>query len=151
MEKHLELLRITRANFLKKVEGLSIEQLNVIPTGLNNSIAWNLGHVIVTQQLLCYKLSGVACKVSDAMIDKYRKGTKPTASIDAEEIEQLKVLMFETIDWLKADLADGIFTNYKTYPTSFGVTLTSIEDGIVFNNMHEAMHYGNVIVMEKLV
>ena len=151
MKNHLDLLRITRNNFLKKIEGLSLEQLNVIPEGLNNSIAWNLGHVIVTQQLLCYRLSGLACKVSDEMIDKYRKGTKPTNVTSAAEIEQLKSLMIETIDLLKEDLEKGIFENYKTYPTSFGTTLTSIEDGVVFNNIHEAMHYGNVIVIEKLV
>ena len=39
----------TRANAIAAIEGLSNEQLNEIPEGFSNNIAWNLGHILVTQ------------------------------------------------------------------------------------------------------
>ena len=151
MSYHFDLLKRIRANFLNKIADLTTEQLNHTPEGLGNNIAWNLGHLVATQQLLCYRLAGVPCRVSDAVIDKYRKGTAPTEKIEAAEIEELKKLLIDTIEWTIEDFNNGLFKNYKTYPTSFGVTLTSSEDALSFNNIHEGMHYGNVIVMEKLV
>jgi hypothetical protein len=29
--------------------------------------------------------------------------------------------------------------------------LSSVEDGIIFNNMHEAMHFGFMIALKKMV
>ena len=151
MEKHFELLKITRENVLGMTEGLTNEQLNKIPENFSNNIAWNLGHLVATQQLLCYALSGNETKVPADFINKYRKGSKPEGNISDEEIQFIKTQMFELIESTKADLAKGIFKNYKTYTTSFNATLESIEDAISFNNMHESMHLGSIIALKKLV
>ena len=52
-------IRRNRELFLELVNSLSIEQLNKIPEGFNNNIAWNFGHIVVTTQTLCYVRSGV--------------------------------------------------------------------------------------------
>ncbi|MCB0460976.1 MAG: DinB family protein, partial [Flavobacteriaceae bacterium] len=57
MEKQVEILKANRKGILSLIEGLSIMQLNKIPQGFKNNIAWNVAHLLVTQQLLCYKLS----------------------------------------------------------------------------------------------
>jgi hypothetical protein len=57
------------------IQGYTLEQLKV-PEGFNNNIIWNIAHVIVTQQILVYKLSGLPMIVTDEMVEKYRKGTK---------------------------------------------------------------------------
>jgi hypothetical protein len=46
---------------VKSVAALDLAQLNIVPDGFNNSIAWNIAHILVTQQLLHYKLSGKDC------------------------------------------------------------------------------------------
>ena len=151
MDRHFELLKITRENCLRLAEGLTNEQLNKIPENFNNNIAWNLGHIVATQQLLCYALSGNETRVSADFINKYRKGSKPEGNISDEEIQFIKEQMFSLISQTKEDLAKGTFKTFKTYPTSFGVTLGSIEDAIQFNNMHESMHLGSIIALKKLV
>ena len=55
---------------------LTIEELNKIPEGFNNNIIWNFGHVIVSQQIICYKLSNQPLKVSDEYVNKICKGHK---------------------------------------------------------------------------
>ncbi|MEZ4883156.1 MAG: DinB family protein [Chitinophagales bacterium] len=148
MKKQFKLLEATRKNLLDAVKDMTLEQLNHIPMGFNNNLIWNMGHVLVTQQLLCYALAGVACKVDNAMIAKYRKGTKPTEAVEAEEVVFIKQRMVETIEETKSDVAAGNFKNFNEYPTSYGITLHSLEEAIEFNNLHEAMHFGYVLALK---
>lgn len=144
-------LEKTRTNILKVLESYSIEQLNTIPEGFNNNLIWNFGHVVITQQLLCYGLSGLPLNIPKEIVDKYRKGSKPTDFIDKAEFELLKKWTFELIEKTKIDYANGVFKTYKTYPTSFNVMLNSIEEAISFNNVHEGLHFGSVLAIRKLV
>jgi hypothetical protein len=57
------------------IQGYTLEQLNKVPR-VSTTIILNIAHVIVTQQILVYKLSGLPMIVTDEMVEKYRKGTK---------------------------------------------------------------------------
>lgn len=151
MGKSITISRQTRRNFIELIDSLSIEQLNEIPTGLNNNIAWNFGHIVVTQQLLCYSLAGLSPKMDASLIAKYRKGAKPDDFIDAEEINTLKSLSYSLLDELENDLKTTIFSNYKPYPTSYGFELTNIDDAVSFFAIHESMHYGIALTVKKMV
>jgi uncharacterized damage-inducible protein DinB len=151
MDKIFDIIRQTRANFIALVQGLSLEQLNKIPAGFNNNIAWNFGHVIVTQQIICYKVSGYEVKIDEAIIEKYRKGTKPEKETDAAEWQQLLNYAQATLDSLKADYENGFFTHFAAYTTSYGAYLSSIEDALAFIPVHEALHYGYAMAQKKLV
>lgn len=144
-------LLATRKNMLKTVTGLTLEQLNTIPKGLNNNIIWNLAHCAVTQQLLCYKLSGTAMHVTSDLVKSYAKGSKPEGDVDQAFVDAIKTRLINSVDQIRKDYDAKIFGEYKEYTTSFGVTLGSVEDAIRFNNVHEAMHLGNILVMKRLV
>lgn len=151
MGKSITISRQTRRNFIELVNSLSVAQLNEIPAGLNNNIIWNFGHIVVTQQLLCYVLAGVSPKMDQVLIDKYRKGAKPEDIVDQAEIDTLKLLAASLLDELEVDLGTDLFSNYKTYPTSYGFELTNIDDAVEFFAVHEAMHYGIALSIKKLV
>ena len=55
MKKQFELIKQTKNNFLKLVDNLSIDELNIIPSGFTNNIIWNLGHIIAINN--CYVIS----------------------------------------------------------------------------------------------
>jgi len=149
MKNHIDILKATRANILKAIEGISLEQLNLVPDGYNNNLIWNAGHVVVTQQRLCYAMSGLEIKLPEGIIAIYKKGAKPKKDVTQEEVDQIKAWLTESIDWLEVDLEAGVFKTFKTYPTSYGYTLNSIEDAVNFNNVHEGMHLGYIIAMKK--
>ena len=147
----LTILEKTRANINKLVAAYSLEQLQIIPEGMNNNLLWNYGHVLVTQQLLCYKLSGNEVSMESSIVDRYRKGTFPD-HIDAEaELALFNKLCFEQVGVLKADYEKGLFKDFKPYATSFGMELAAIEDAILFNNAHEAMHLGTMLAIRKFL
>ncbi len=138
-----------RKNITGLIDSLSIEQINQIPKGFNNNIIWNFGHVIVTQQLLCYKFSGNPILVENNLVELFRKGTSPTLYFDADYLSMLKELSNRTLSQFSKDLESGLFTNYNPYQTSFGVKLNTIQDAITFNNIHEGMHFGYVLAQRK--
>lgn len=151
MNYQFEILKKGRILMLKAIEGLTIEQLNKIPEGFNNNIAWNIAHLVVTQQLLCYKLSGLNCLVSEAFIENFKKGAKPTYSISSEEFETIKEQFLQLPIQFEEDFNKGIFKSYNEYTTSVNVTLRSINEAFDFNNFHEGIHLGIILQLKKLV
>ncbi|TYP99620.1 DinB family protein [Tenacibaculum adriaticum] len=151
MNIQFDVLKKTRELVLKSIDGLTHEQLHTIPTGFNNNIAWNVAHLVVTQQLLHYKLSGLQCLAPDELIENYKKGTFPSEEFTPEDFEEVKELLLGLPDTLQEDYEAGIFENYEEYTTSTGYVLKSIESAIAFNNMHEGTHLGIIKSLAKLV
>lgn len=151
MDKSVETILATRKMFLKLIEDLSIETMNKIPEGFNNNILWNFGHVVITQQVLCYKLSNLPLHVTEAFVTKYGKGSKPETFIDAKELNYLKEIAISSIDQLMVDMDNKIFDNFNLYTTSFGVELTSIDDVVKFICMHEGIHIGYAMALKRVV
>src|SRR5690554_7235137 len=90
-------IAIKNRNILKTfLETCTLEELNKVPKGFNNNIIWNIAHTIVTQQLLVYNLSAVPMFVSDDLVNRYRKGTKPEGAVTQSEVERIKGLLFTT-------------------------------------------------------
>jgi len=149
MELQLDIISITRANILEYIKDLTIEQVNYIPNNFNNSIGWQVAHIVVTQQLLHYKLSGNAMMIDDEMVDGFRKGSSGKYILTASQWENVIQLLESLPTQLVEDLKSGKLNNYSNYETSYNVTLSSIEDAISFSNIHEALHFGIIMAMKK--
>jgi hypothetical protein len=145
-------LKVIRQNLLDAISELSPNEVKCIPEGFNNSILWNSCHMLVTQQVLVYRLSGNDSSIPQVFIERYRKGTKPMPDVDAtEDLSYLKANFLSAADQMVNDYEEGLFKVYQEYTTSFGVTLKSVEDAILFNNLHESMHLGYVLSMKHLL
>jgi len=151
MQDTFEVARTGRKMLNSYFENYTLEQLNKIPEGFSNNLFWNIAHIVVTQQLLVYKLSGLPMCISDQWVEKYRKGTKPQQDATQEEVDFIKSLVFSTVDQLEADYNNGIFVNYNEYPTSTGFILKSAVGAIEFNNFHEGLHLGVLLSIRKFV
>ena len=88
-------------------------------------------------------------RIPEGIVTDYRKGSKPTGPVSAEDVKQTVAWLSDSITWLAEDLDLEIFKEFKIYPTSYGYTLTSIEDAVIFNNVHEAMHLGWINAIKK--
>ncbi len=145
MQKHFDTLKQSRKLIIKAIEALTIGQINTIPQVFKNNIAWNIAHLVVTQQLLCYRLAGLDCLISDEMIQNFQKGTAPSFKVSIADFETIKEQFLKLPEKLEEDFNKGIFKNYSEYTTSLNVTLNSIGDGIVFNTYHEGIHLGIIL------
>jgi hypothetical protein len=151
MKNHFEILNITRNNVLNSVKDLSLEELNIIPTGFKNNVIWNVAHIVATQQLLCYKLSGLDMSLDADFITKYMKGSFPESEVTQNEVDYILKQLKELPAKMESDYSNGIFKEYNSYTTSYNITLDSIEKAIQFNNVHEGLHFGYIMAMKKVV
>jgi DinB superfamily len=151
MNQTFEITRTSRKIVSQFLDNYSLEQLNKIPEGFKNNLIWNIAHIVVTQQLLVYKFSGLPMMVSDELVQKYMKGTKPELDASQDEVDEIKSLLSKTVDQTKEDYDNGIFKNYQEYPTSTGFVLKNVEDAMAFNNFHEGLHIGILMSLRKLV
>ncbi|TRX36702.1 DinB family protein [Flavobacterium restrictum] len=151
MQHTFEINRISRKWATQFLENYTLEQLNKIPEGFSNNLIWNIGHILVTQQVLVYKLSGLPMLVSEELIDKYRKGTKPEHDVTQAEVDEIKTVLLPTIDKMELDYNEKLFQNFVEYPTSTGFVLKSTEDAMLFNAFHEGLHVGIMMSIRKFV
>ena len=151
MNQTFEITRTSRKIVSQFLDNYSLEQLNKIPEGFKNNLIWNIAHIVVTQQLLVYKFSGLPMMVSDELVQKYMKGTKPELDASQDEVDEIKSLLSKTVDQTEEDYDNGIFKNYQEYPTSTGFVLKNVEDAMAFNNFHEGLHIGILMSLRKFI
>ncbi|MDO9260806.1 MAG: DinB family protein [Flavobacteriaceae bacterium] len=140
-----------RRILLSLIDNLSDEQLYKIPTGFSNNIIWNLGHILVTQQLLSYGLSNIPFTVDALLIERYRKSSTAPQNVSSVEIQTIQKLFMETIVDFEKDYQLQKFNNFNHYKTSMGLELNSIEESIPFIAYHEGIHFGIILSMMKKI
>lgn len=151
MNTSLDVTRTSRKMLSQILKGYTLAQLNAIPEGHNNNLIWNIAHIIVVQQMLVYKLSGLPMNISETLVEKYKKGTKPELDATQAEVDEIYNLLMETIDQTEVDLNNNSFINYQEYPTSTGFVLKNAKDAMFFNSFHEGIHIGVILGIRKFI
>ncbi|MBC7451799.1 MAG: DinB family protein [Cytophagales bacterium] len=147
----IEATKQLRSNCLNLIKDLSDEQLHSIPPNYNNNIIWHLGHMFVSEQILCYAKSNTPLLIPEIYPTLYSKGTSPREWTSPADVQEVIRYMKLTGDALESDYQNKKFGYYNAYTTSAGSTLSTIEDAIAYSYGHENLHYGCIISMIKLV
>lgn len=146
----LKVLEAGRRKFHSYLQNNSDEHLCAIPKGYNNNLLWNIGHVVVTQHLLVYKLQSAELQLPEEMIESFRKGSMANA---AENL-QWKSLIEQELENGILELGRFLQNEKSTavdYPTSFGVHLSSLDDCLQFLLMHEGIHLGYCMALSRSI
>ncbi|MFC3560417.1 DinB family protein [Pedobacter jamesrossensis] len=153
MNEVFEFIINSRKAFIQLIEGLSIEQLNKIPDGYNNNIIWNFGHIVVSTQTLCYVRTGVLKDASTVKFNEfYKKDTKPTYTVTAEEVAELKANALESIKKIEEDYQSGKFGTITPFATAtFHAQMKSIEEVLITTVGHDNLHFGYALALKKIV
>lgn len=143
----------TRKAFIQLLEDLSLEEINEIPTGFNNNIIWNFGHIVVSTQTLSYVRTGITTDTSFVKyLETYKKGSKPSYFVSAEEVAELKALAISTVEKIEEDYNKGVFETIQSYDTAtYGATLHSFADVLVTTSGHDNLHLGYAIAQRRTV
>lgn len=148
MKTQIDILRKTRANFLKFFDGFTEDQLMTIPKGFKNNILWNIGHAVVTHDLVVWGRSELGCRLPDEVIERYRKGSSPSPEM-VDDIEVIKNELIRGADALEEVINSGDLPGYDPYETSFGYLIQTFSDAVNFNNTHEALHLGYAMAQKN--
>lgn len=138
-----------RARLREFGESLSEEQLFQIPRGFQNNIAWNLGHIAVTQQVLCYKLSGLELVIDESYLPIFGQGSSPADWTAPPDMARVCCLLTELADRFVQDHRAGHFRSFTPYVTLARVELQTLQEAVQFNQMHEGMHLGYALAQRR--
>lgn len=144
-------IRKLRTFVLVSVKDLSLEKLNIIPHGFNNNIIWNLGHLVAAQQSICYIRPGLEPPLKGEAVAKYAPGTRPERFFLSDEEDDVKKLLFSSLDQLERDYQQNLFKNFTPWTTRTGLYLSGINDALMYMHYHDGLHSGIIASMKKLV
>lgn len=130
---------------------MSTEELNQVPAGFNNNLVWNLAHLVVAQENIFYAKAGLPINLEQDFFNAYLPGTKPERALSAQEIEDVKVLLFSSVDKLEKDLTDHVFTDYAGWTTRYGVEMNSVEDALTLLPFHDGLHFGYMMAQKRVL
>src|SRR5689334_3102911 len=150
MNEKIEIIRKTRSFLLAGINDLTNEQLNRMLPGFNNNIIWNLGHLVASQQGICYERAGLGIKVPEDFFNSYKPGSKPERSVNDAEIEQIKKLLFSSLDAFEQDYQNGLWPSYPAWTSRSGIEINSIDKAIDFIHYHEGLHSGYILTMKRI-
>jgi len=151
METTFKIWRKNRNLYLDFFEKYTLEQLNKTPIGFSNNLIWNIGHIIVAQQVLIYKSSALQGYVSQELFELYKPGTRPTEKTSENEVRELKELLISLIEKTETDFYKGEFTIYNERTTGTGFHLGSLKEALEYNNYHEGLHLGLMMNIRKFI
>jgi len=149
MDKIFDILLKNRTILHTFLQNTPKEDLFKIPEGFNNNIWWNIAHVVVTPQLLLYKLSGLDFTIEEELVNKYKKGTFPEGEPSQTEMEKIKTYLLSNVEQFQQDYERGTFKNFQEYMTTPKVGLNSVEDALQFNVFHEGLHLGSILALKR--
>lgn len=150
MNNSIEIIRKLRSFLLTGIGDLTIDELNKIPPGFNNNIIWNLGHLVASQQGLCYLRAGVTPTTDESFIAAYKSGSKPERFVDTRELEIIKDLLFSSLDQFELDYANHAFSRYVAWTSRYATLISDIDDALNFLPFHEGLHMGVIMSLKRL-
>lgn len=140
-----------RESIINSFAQLTVEEVYQFPTGFNNNLIWQAGHILATQQIFHYKLTGNTPRVDYQLIERYKKGTFAETQPDREELDLILNHLENTVEDLKSDFEKNRLNAFTEYTTGFGVKISNINEAIAFNNIHEALHLGRIASMKQIL
>ena len=151
MIPNIDNIRKTREYVLSLIKDLSLEKMNKLPHGFNNNIIWNVGHLVAAQQSICYTKAGLASVIPEDPIRHYRPGTRPDRFVEGDEEDEIKKMLFSTLDTFEKDYQRNAFQGYVPWTTRTGININNINEAIQYLHFHEGLHTGVIMSMRKLV
>ncbi|HDX9591296.1 TPA: DinB family protein [Bacillus pseudomycoides] len=140
--------KMTRGYFIKNVESLSKDIVNVQPDGFNNTIQWHIGHVLTVAEQFMLGFPRKTTHLPANYIELFGNGTKPADwKEDVPTVDKLIIELKDQLVRLQQIPAERLnetmekpFMGLETFGELAGLTL-----------MHEANHLGQIQAMKRII
>lgn len=157
MNEHMlfQQMEFIRMRTLAVVDATSEHMADEVPEGFRNSIRWNLGHILLSQENLLYSFVGETDRIS--LPPEYRELfgfntshktwdslTPPTMSELRERLEAQPLRIKETFSGRLDETGD------KPFVLGEHTTLTTLGEVLSFTNWHEGLHQGTITAIKRV-
>ncbi|WLD93598.1 DinB family protein [Alkalihalobacillus sp. AL-G] len=139
---------LTRGFFLKTIQEVSETTAKVQPDGFNNTIHWQIGHVLTVAEQVMFGFPDNTTHLPTNYTDLFGKGTKPAdwkGGVPA--IKDLSIQLTDQLDRLQQIPAERFNKTLKE--PFFG--LETFGEMAGFALLHEAGHMGQIKAMNRII
>lgn len=141
-------LEAYRKETLDLVEDVSEEEAEVIPSGFNNNIRWNLGHIYLDQYLWIGAVTKEKTTIDPEYNNWFGFGTSPrNFSDNTPSFAELKELLSSQPLKIKERYGDRL--TEEMYTTEMG--MRTIEQVLVRTIYHEGLHAAAIQYLKRFV
>lgn len=150
---HFERFTLFRRANCAVIDSIPPNLRDTVPHGLRNNIHWHLGHIITVQASLLYKRCDLELPVNPAYFDWFARGTSPGDwTPETTPFEALRNDAERLLEQTRGDLDRCKDARYvKPITVTGGVKLASFADALEFLAIHEALHFGSMNVMKRIL
>ncbi|GIO10111.1 hypothetical protein J31TS6_61390 [Brevibacillus reuszeri] len=137
-----------RSETLHAVEGLTEEEVNIVPKGFNNNILWNLGHIYLDQYLWISHITKEEISLPSGFHEWFAYGTRPADwqappptlttihQLLAAQPEQIRALYSERLEEQFPATESGMYT---------------ISQVLVRTIFHEGLHLAAITAIRRFL
>ena len=149
----LDLIKSIRKQFEELVSTSTLEELNTIPKGFNNNIAWNYGHIVVSGYGLTFVSTGVNPSANNnPLVAKFRKGSKPEGPVTQQEMDAIKELAANYPVALEESIKEDKFQNITPYTSqTFGIPMTTLDSVLTTIASHDMLHFQTAKMYKRIL
>ncbi len=153
LTKALDDFIIMRNNNIDLINSIDISKIMLIPKGFANNIFWQAGHIVTVQVSLLYKRTNQPLPIDIKYFDYFGKGTSPeNFDDDIPSFDELKKQLEKLKEYTSSNypkLSNELYEEEITVST--GHKLKTFGEALEFLPIHEAVHYGNMVMMRKFL
>ncbi|GMK37056.1 hypothetical protein PCCS19_01090 [Paenibacillus sp. CCS19] len=144
-------LRFVRNNTIKLVDGMSEEATRIVPSGFNNNILWNLGHILLVHEKFSFALTNERMDLPKHIADLFASGTKPENwGKQVPSLDEIALLLSKQVDRIEQILEHRLEDNLeKPFVTSVGLELLTVKECLSFCLYHEGMHFATIKAIKQ--
>ncbi len=137
---------LIREENIALVESINKSDLMTIPTGLNNNIFWQAGHLVAVGASLLFKHINQPVMIDTDWFGYFSKGTSVNDFDDTiPSFDIINNKLHEQIKDIKSSISSCENLSYNSPVTvSTGHLLKTFSDAISFLPYHEAYHFGSM-------
>ncbi|WP_456275188.1 DinB family protein [Bacillus sp. AK128] len=137
-----------RTDILGVVGQLTEQEAELIPSGFNNNIRWNLGHIYTDQYLWIQAVTKEKTVLPESFNQWFGYGTSP-ANFQPEtpSLEELKSLLENQPAHIREVYSKRLEEQFP--PTEMG--MNTIEQVLIRTIFHEGMHLQAILDIKKFI
>lgn len=137
-----------REGTIHAIDGITEEMADLIPTGFNNNIRWNLGHIFIDQYLWIEHLTKEPISLPDGYRDRFAYGTSPSSwTSRPPSINELREQLSQQPARIKELYAERLEEEFP--PTELG--MHTIAQVLVRTIFHEGLHIAAIQNIRRFV
>lgn len=129
------------------------EQADVIPDGYNNSLRWNLGHILVAQEgILYYFGMNQSGELSTKIQEAFKTGTSPKDWSDSPlTLLELRESLLEQKERIRKTFSGRLGEPAANVFEFRDKRLKTLGDLFIFTLWHEGLHQGVINGMKRAI